>query len=172
MPPLVTLDGPHDDLSRRRFLTVLKGLDLTGIESAGEVYGEVNVEKLVALDIDLVVTAFDPRQNGPIFGFVEGPVQGQVERTAPIVAINAIEDLGGVIRRFEDLAASLGADAQAPEMVTARERFENAHADLRAAAAAKPDLLAFTLSAEHRGDRGDRRRRPRRQPQPRLKEDP
>jgi iron complex transport system substrate-binding protein len=125
----------------------LKGLDLTGIESAGETYGEVNVEKLAALDIDLVVTAFDPRQAGPIFGFVQGPVQGQVEQVAPIVAINAIEDLEEVIRRFEDLAVSLGADSQAPEVMAARQRLDDARADLRAAATAKPGLLALAVLA-------------------------
>lgn len=102
----------------------LEGLDLAGIESVGETYGEINVEKLLALQVDLVVTSFDPLQDGPIFGFVDGPVQGQVETIAPIVALNGINDPADVIARFEELAESLGADVQAPEVVVARQRFE------------------------------------------------
>ncbi|MGQ0718123.1 MAG: ABC transporter substrate-binding protein [Pseudonocardiales bacterium] len=222
MPPLLTLDGPHNDLSRRRFLAVavaaglltacgsdtsnpavpdagpwtftddrgievtrpsrparivtndqagaalaslgvrpvgifsggptdqnpvLEGIDLTGIESVGEVYGEINVEKLAALAPDLVVVPYDPRQEGPPFGFVDGPVQGQVETIAPILAIDGIKDPADVIRRFAELAAALGADPQAPAPAAARKRFEDAGSALRAAVEAKPDLLAVALYA-------------------------
>lgn len=125
----------------------LEGLDLTGIESAGNTYGEVNIEKLLELRVDLVVTAFDPLQDGPIFGFVDGPVQGQVEQIAPIVALNGIEDPGKVIRRFEELAVVLGADVQTPQVKASRQRFEGARQALRDAVAGKSGLLALALYA-------------------------
>lgn len=126
----------------------LEGLDLTGIESAGEIYGEPNVEKLAALGVDLVVTAFDPLQTGPIFGFKDGTVQSQVERIAPIVAINGIADPGDVIARFVELAAALGANLQAPAVTAARQRYDDAREAVRAAVADKPDLLAVALYAD------------------------
>jgi len=43
---------------------LLEGLDLTGVESGGETYGEVNLEKLLVLGVELIVTAFDPNQDG------------------------------------------------------------------------------------------------------------
>lgn len=223
MPPLMTLDGLHNDLSRRRFLAaataaglltacgsdgtsspaapatrpwtftddrgievtrpspptrivtndqagaaltslgmrpvgifssaptdqnpILEGVDLTGIESLGEIYGEINVEKLAALAPDLVVVPFDPRQDGPPFGFVEGPVADQVQTIAPIIAIDGIKDPVEVLMRFAELAAALGANLQAPAVAAARKHFEDAGAALRAAVAAKPDLLAVALYA-------------------------
>lgn len=223
MPPLVTLDGLHGDLSRRRFLAataaaglltacgsgatsspavpgagpwtftddrgvevtrpslpsrivtndqagaaltslgirpvgifssapmdqnpILEGVDLTGIESLGEVYGEINVEKLAALGPDLVVVPFDPRQDGPPFGFIDGPVQGQVQAIAPIAAIDGIKDPVQVLTRFAELAAALGANLQAPKVAAARKRFEDAGSALRATAAAKSNLLAVAVYA-------------------------
>lgn len=115
---------------------IFEGVDLTGIESLGEVYGEINVEKLAALAPDLVVVPFDPRQDGPPFGFIDGPVQGQVQAIAPIAAIDGIKDPVQVLTRFAELAVALGADLQAPAPAAARKRFEDAAAALRAAAAA------------------------------------
>lgn len=127
--------------------SLLDGVDLTGVASAGEVYGEVNVEKLAALGVDLVVTAYDPLQKGPVFGFVAGPGQEQVERVAPIVAIDGIRSPAEVIGRFEALATSLGADIQTPAVAGARRRFEQAREALRSAVAAKPGLLAAGIYA-------------------------
>ncbi len=124
---------------------LLEGLDLRGVDSAGEVYGEVNVEKLAALGVDLVVTAYDPLQDGPVFGFVDGPVQANVERVAPIVAFNGIEAPGAVIGRFEDLAAALDTDLSAPAVDADRQRYAQARESLRRAAAAKPGLVAVAV---------------------------
>ncbi len=52
--------------------SLLAGLDLDGIDSVGEVYGELNFEALAAADPDLIVTLFDPAQEGPSFGFLGG----------------------------------------------------------------------------------------------------
>lgn len=125
----------------------LVGVDLTGIESVGEVYGEINLEKLAALQPDLIVTAFDPQQSGPVFGFTEDSMRDKVQTIAPIVALDGIKDPTVVIGRFEELAESLGADLQAPQLVAARQRFDDALAELRAAVADKPGLLAVAISA-------------------------
>ncbi|MGH8907850.1 MAG: ABC transporter substrate-binding protein [Egibacteraceae bacterium] len=125
----------------------LFGVDLSGIESVGQVYGEVNLEKLAALRPDLIVTNFDPRQEGVLFGFVDTSLQEKMEAIAPIVALDRSRELTVVIRRFEELAAALGADLQAPDVVAARQRFEEARDRVRAAVAAKPGLRAVALQA-------------------------
>ncbi|MGH8933792.1 MAG: twin-arginine translocation signal domain-containing protein [Egibacteraceae bacterium] len=126
---------------------LLEGLDLTGIASAGETYGEVNLEKLLALGVEVLVTAFDPNQDGPIFGFTDETVQQRAEQVAPIVAINGIENPGEVIRRFGDLAATLGADLAAPAVAASRQRYEDAREAVRAAVAGKPGLVAISVYA-------------------------
>lgn len=125
----------------------LDGVDLAGTASLGEAYGEIDVEQLAALRPDLVVVPFDPRQDGPPFGFSPGPVQGQVESIAPIVALDGIRTPTEVLARFAELAVTLGADQQAPGPATARGRYEDARARLRDAVAAKPGLRAVAVYA-------------------------
>ncbi|WP_300019562.1 twin-arginine translocation signal domain-containing protein [Pseudonocardia sp.] len=126
----------------------LEGVDLTGIESVGEVYGEIDIEALAAAAPELIVTAFDPRQSGPVFGFVDGPVFDQVRQLAPIVAIDGTRDPLEVIGRFEELAVALGGDVEAPAVVAARQDYDDAAADLTAALAEKPGLLAVAAYAD------------------------
>ncbi|MGH8931964.1 MAG: ABC transporter substrate-binding protein [Egibacteraceae bacterium] len=123
----------------------LFGIDLDGIESVGAMYGEINLEKLAALRPDLIVTNFDPRQGGLVFGLTDKSVQDRMEAIAPIVALDRSEELTAVMERFEELAVALGADLEAPAVVAARERFNEASQRLRAAVAAKPGLRAVAL---------------------------
>ncbi|MGH8909689.1 MAG: hypothetical protein ACRD0K_25160 [Egibacteraceae bacterium] len=61
-----------------------------------------------------------------MFGFADDSVQETVQTIAPIVAIDRIKDPTVVIGRFEELAGSLGADPDAPALVAARQRFDEA----------------------------------------------
>ncbi len=124
----------------------LRGFDTARVAAVGESYGQVDLEALAALRPDLIVTAFDPRQTGPLFGFgAQAPLE-RAGAVAPIVAIDGIRDPVAVIERFEALARSLGAEP--PD--EPRARFEAASVQLRAALAAEPDLLAvaFTISEQ------------------------
>lgn len=67
----------------------LAGLDLTGIESVGETYNEINVEKLAALDVHLVITVYDSRDPDFLFGLGEAPLRGQIQAIAPTVALDS-----------------------------------------------------------------------------------
>ena len=124
---------------------LLEGVDVTGVESLGEVYGEVNLERLAALAPDLIVTAFNPRDPGLLWGFKDADQQRKAQAIAPIVAIDGTRDPTAVIERFRELAGALGADVDAPALRAARERFDAAVAQLRAATAAKPGLRAVAL---------------------------
>jgi len=126
--------------------SLLTGLDLDGIESVGEVYGELNFEALAAVQPDLIVTLFDPAQEGPAFGFLEN-AQETAQEIAPIVALDGAADPGAAIERFEELAAGLGTDVDSPEITADREAFTEALAGLEAAVAAKPDLQAVALQS-------------------------
>lgn len=70
----------------------LAGLDLSGFETVGAEYGVLNLEKLAAPRPDLIVTAFDPRQSDPVFGFADACAQDKAQALAPIVAIDGIKD--------------------------------------------------------------------------------
>ena len=124
--------------------TSLAGLDVTKTQSVGEVYGEINLEKLAALKPDLIVTAYDPEQT-VLFGFKDDKQQKKVESFAPIVAIDAIPLPTKVIDRFGALVASLGADPKAAGRDGQRQRFDDAVARLRETAAGKQDVAVVAV---------------------------
>ncbi|MDN5860717.1 MAG: hypothetical protein L0H84_19110, partial [Pseudonocardia sp.] len=126
---------------------VLEGIDMAGVASAGETYGQVDLETLLAHGTELIITAYDPNQTGPAFGFTDEAAQAQAQRVAPIVAINGVADPAAVIRRFADLAAALGADLAAPAVVADRQRFDTARDAVRSATSAAPWLTAVAIVA-------------------------
>nr|PZN41440.1 MAG: ABC transporter substrate-binding protein [Bacillota bacterium] len=120
-------------------------VDLSAVESLGEQWGELDLEKLAALRPDLIVTTmYQP----PSLWYIPDEVREKVEAIAPTVAIHvAGRPITEVIDRFEELARALGADLSAPQVAAARQRFEQASASLREAIAAKPGLKAMFAGA-------------------------
>lgn len=125
--------------------TSLEGLDVSQTQSVGDVYGEINLEKLAALKPDLIVTAYDPEQ-AVLFGFKDDKQQKKVQAFAPIAAIDAIPLPTKVIDRFGALALSLGADADAGGRAAERERFDAAVTKLRETAARKRDVAVVAVA--------------------------
>jgi iron complex transport system substrate-binding protein len=130
----------------------LDGLDLTGVEDVGSVYGEVNLEAIAALDPDLIVTTayIDTRTGSDAASTQLGGLQGaqarqQIEAIAPVVGIDELLPTSSFIQRFEDLAVTLGADLDSPAIAEDRERYEDAKVALRAALAANPDLSVLAV---------------------------
>jgi iron complex transport system substrate-binding protein len=120
-------------------------IDFSQVEVLGD-YGaasmELDLEKLVALQPDLIVDM--AIQTG--FWYL-GTLTDQVEPIAPIAGISlGQESQLTIIKRFEELAAALGADQSAPDIVAAKTDFEAAEADLKAAIAEKPGLKLLVVS--------------------------
>lgn len=120
-------------------------VDLDAVVSLGEEYGELDLEALVALQPDLLVNDMwaDPPD---IFG-LDADTVAQIEAVAPIGQIKFVDrPITDTIRGVEALAAALGADTASPEVVAAREEFEKASDELRAAIAEKPGLKVMFAS--------------------------
>lgn len=132
--PQVLTDGTKDPLAGN--------IDLDAITSVGDGWEEINLERFLALDPDLIVsTTWDPSE-GWLWGLGDDEVNAQAEQIAPTIAISLVgQSAEEVIGRFADLAAALGADLDAPEITAAREQFAAASDDLRQAIAEKPALL-------------------------------
>ena len=121
-------------------------VDLDAVASLGEVYGELDLEGLVAAQPDLIVNDMwnDPPD---VWGLPPETVQ-QVEQIAPIASVRFVErPVTETIATVEALATALGADLAAPEVVAAREAFAAARDDLETAIAEKPGLTALFVSA-------------------------
>ena len=120
-------------------------VDLDEVVSLGEVYGEIDMEALVALQPDLIV--FDVYTSEVDVWGVPAEAIAQIEEIAPILGISFVErPVSETISRIEELAGALGADLEAPEVVEARARFEQASADVEAAVTEKPGLTALFVS--------------------------
>ncbi len=119
---------------------------LGNVESVGEVWAEVDIEKLASLEPDLIVTRLYPSTTPPIvWGIAEGAV-ATIEQVAPIVTIDMLKIATHGMARFAELAESLGADPAAADVVADRARFEAASEAVRTAAAAKPEVTFLGMS--------------------------
>jgi iron complex transport system substrate-binding protein len=125
----------------------LEGEDLSGVESVGEVFGEINLEKLAALDPDLIVVPTWPPYGASGMGFKDDQQLETVAQIAPIVAVNVRTPYTSMLDRFADLAQALGANVESPDVVAVREELDTALQELRAAIEAKPGLRVMAVSA-------------------------
>ena len=120
-------------------------VDLDAVEAIGETYGEMDLEKLVALRPELIVN--DMWDMPPDVWGLQPETVEQVRHIAPIASIRFVEQpISATLARVEELAVALGADLDASNVAAAKERYERAEADLKAAIAEKPGLTAIFVS--------------------------
>lgn len=124
---------------------LMKDFDLSGIESVGEIWGEVNLEALAAVRPDLIVSTYWPSER-LLGGIKDDKLERKMTAIAPIVGIHAQVPATATIARFEALAGHLGADLQGRRLTAIRKRFEAAVSGFRAAAAQKPGLRVVAVA--------------------------
>ena len=125
----------------------LAGFDLTGIEIIGEEWGQIDAEKALALDPDLIVADWWPPQSA-YQGFEEGADADslKVAKLAPIIGANQQGSLAEVVEWYEGFAQSMGVDTEASEAGAAKARYETAQQAFKDAVAAKPGLTALAVA--------------------------
>jgi iron complex transport system substrate-binding protein len=122
------------------------GLDIAKLTLLGNVWGEFNIEKYTAMSPDLLIShMYDPKS----LWYVPEQSAKKILGIASSVGINVA---GGVplttpLRRYAELAASLGADLKSAANAAAKARFEKSSADLRAAAKASGGIKVMAASA-------------------------
>ncbi|MEV5754867.1 ABC transporter substrate-binding protein [Actinoallomurus sp. NPDC052308] len=134
--PTTLKDGRPDPLAGN--------LDVTKVTVLGNTFGEFNVEKYAGLRPDLLITnMFLPNA----LWYVPDNSKDKITALAPSVAITAAKvSITEPIRRYEELAAALGADLKARQVTDAKARFDRATETLRAAAKAKSGLKVLAAS--------------------------
>jgi len=121
--------------------------ELDGIEILGEEWGEIDVATAAKLNPDLIVADYWPVDKA--YSGMEDGVKEESKKLAdlaPVVGSAQSDSIVDLIEGYEDLAHSLGADVDAPEVVANKERFEQAVEDFEAATAAKPNLDALAVA--------------------------
>jgi iron complex transport system substrate-binding protein len=122
---------------------------LDTVESLGEAWGEFGLEKLVAIQPDLLVsTWYGPYhgENTPLWYVPEDAVPVVEERVPSIGILTEDVSIAQTIDRFAELATALGAGMEAPEVVAAKDRYARAVADLKAAIAENPGLRVMAVN--------------------------
>ncbi|MFF3560337.1 ABC transporter substrate-binding protein [Streptomyces sp. NPDC002574] len=119
-------------------------LDIAKVGILGNVWGEFSVEKYAALRPELLVThMYDP---GALW-YVPDESKDKILKLAPSVAVTTGRvPLTEPIRRYAELAESLGADLKAPRVTEAKARFEKAAETLRSAAKAAGGIKVLAAS--------------------------
>ncbi|MBA2806372.1 ABC transporter substrate-binding protein [Streptomyces sp. KM273126] len=122
-------------------------LDISKVTVLGNEWGQFNIEKYAALSPDaLLTTLFDDA--GTLWYVPEESSKKILALGAPSVGISVYDrQLTEPLQRMLELAESLGADVKAEKVTTAKKRFEDAAARLRAAAKANPDIKVLAGSA-------------------------
>lgn len=120
-------------------------IDPTTVEVAGNASDPVQLEKMAAVDPDLIITVTWTPDNPNDYWSIEESLLPQVQDIAPIIAMSATGRADVNTERFAELAAALGADVDTPELAEARERYEAAKRDLESTAAERSDLQVLFL---------------------------
>lgn len=129
---------------------MLDGLDLSGIESVGEVFGEIKMEKLVELNPDVIVSTFYTGDGvlfeDGVYGFGTKKMQDEASEIAPILALDATQPSSDVLRRFSEMAEAMGADGK--EIADQRETWQKSVDALEATAAEHKDLQVLAVTPD------------------------
>ncbi|MBJ3785253.1 ABC transporter substrate-binding protein [Devosia sediminis] len=125
----------------------LQGLDLTGIEIVGQAWGEIDIEKVAALEPDLIISEYWPVSKTYWGGKPLNEADSVLLQIAPVAGIVQAPSILTMIEEYEVLAGSLGADLAAEPVAAEKARFETALEAFKAAAAAKPNLTVMAVWA-------------------------
>jgi iron complex transport system substrate-binding protein len=125
----------------------LQGLDLSGIEILGEEWGSIDVAKASTLDPDLIVADWWPAEKAHS-GLEDGVKESskKIAELAPVVGASQGESILELAQGYEDLAESLGADVDDPELSADKARFEEARDAFTELVESKPGLTALAVS--------------------------
>lgn len=139
-PVGVFLDGPPS-VDR-----AMAGLDLTGVAIVGRGWYELDAEAALALDPDLIITEYWPREGFYGGAVGDAAITDQIESIAPIVGPAQGRSVLTMLDDFAALAGSLGADPDAPTTLADKAAFDTALARFKSTVAAKPGLTVMAAS--------------------------
>lgn len=123
-------------------------LDLDEVESLTSAYRELDLESLAVLQPDVLLV---PSYGGRVWPLPAEEIEA-IEQIVPVVAIAVNERTADdLIEEMEGLAASFAAptvDGYEETLAAAKADFEAASDELRAVAAARPDMSVLVLSLD------------------------
>lgn len=124
-------------------------IDATQVEIIGNGEATIDVEALVGLQPDLVITlTFAPDDPLDYWSLAsDGPLE-QVQSVVPIIAISGVQSASDMTARYAELAQALGADLETPELAADLERWQDAEVGFQSALAEKPGITGIFIAAD------------------------
>jgi iron complex transport system substrate-binding protein len=116
-------------------------IDPSAVEIVGNATEPINVENVVAVEPDLIVTLTWAPDDPADYWSIDPEILEQVQQVAPIVAISAVERADIAVERFFELAVAL--DPEVAENATVTEdqaRFDEASSALQSLTTEKPEI--------------------------------
>ncbi|HEU0164302.1 MAG TPA: ABC transporter substrate-binding protein [Thermomicrobiales bacterium] len=134
--------GPVDPDNPTGFAQV-GSIDLAKSENLGD-YGDLDLEKVVALGAQLYV---DLDRGGGTLWYLDADAQKKLEAICATVGLKAYEvSVLDIVKRYGDLAFSLGVDPATPDLVAATATHATAEAAFKDAVAAADGLKVVAIS--------------------------
>lgn len=130
----------------KSFNTAGGNVDPEAVEFLNDPGTTLDVERAAAAQPDLILSLVYGEQYG--VWSIDPEVQSRVEQIAPIVTISGIIRADKSLERFAELAAALGIDLNAPEIVGQKANYEAAQQRFSDVLAAKPEMSAIFVWAD------------------------
>lgn len=125
---------------------VLKGLDVSGIESLGVSYGDVDVDRMASLEPDLVITGWYAGGYLGGLGAEDAEVSQQIAQVAPMITVSAQKSASASLADWRDLAQMLGAEIDSGTIADEKQAYDDAVAEMKAALAERPGTTAYAVA--------------------------
>jgi iron complex transport system substrate-binding protein len=122
-------------------------IDASQVEIIGNPEETIDVEALVGLNPDLVITlTFAPDDPLDYWSLAaDGPLE-QVQAIVPIIALSGVQAADVAVARFAELAAALGADMESETVMADLTRWEAAEVAFQSTLAEKPEITATFIA--------------------------
>lgn len=120
-------------------------IDTAAVANIGDIDGNILPEELLAVAPDIILTqTFDNTSAESLNGVVPDQAEA-LSAIAPILVATNMDPTDQQLQRLVDLASSLGATLDDPDIVAAREAYEAKVDEFKATAAEKADLTVLFM---------------------------
>jgi iron complex transport system substrate-binding protein len=121
-------------------------IDAAVVTNIGDIDGNILPEDLIAVEPDIILTlTFDNTDPAQTVGVLPD-LAAAIEEIAPVLVVTDMESTDVQLERLVALAASLGADLDAPAVVEAKSAYEAKLAECTATAQDKADLAVLFMN--------------------------
>jgi iron complex transport system substrate-binding protein len=121
-------------------------IDVSAIANVGNADGNIEPEALLATEPDIILTMRWDNTDATTLGGIEPDMLETISAIAPVAVAIQVDSTDIELKRIEDLAVSLGADLDAPEIAAARAGYTDKIAEFEMVTAEKSDLAAIFAS--------------------------